>query len=130
MPDSTTAHYGWAYPTVNGDSTTWGATLVAMFVAMDAQIFNNAQAALQKASNLSDLTDAAAARTNLGLGSAATHASTDFDAAGAAASALTTAEAYTNSQIAAQGLRIGTAKVWVQSADPGASAQDGDVWFW
>lgn len=40
---------------------------------------------LARASNLSDLASASTARTNLGLGSAATHASTDFDAAGAAA---------------------------------------------
>jgi hypothetical protein len=43
--------------------------------------------ALQKASNLSDLASAATARSNLGLGSAATHAASDFDAAGAAAAA-------------------------------------------
>lgn len=42
-------------------------------------------ASAQRASNLSDLASAATARTNLGLGSAATHASTDFDAAGSAA---------------------------------------------
>ena len=49
--------------------------------------------ALQKASNLSDLDGASTARTNLGLGSAATQSSSAFDAAGAAATAQSNAEA-------------------------------------
>lgn len=44
-----------------------------------------AAAAAQKSANLSDLTSASAARTALGLGSAATHPATDFDPAGSAA---------------------------------------------
>src|SRR5882757_1212743 len=45
---------------------------------------------LQRASNLSDLANAATARTSLGLGTAATAAATSFDNSGAAAAVLAT----------------------------------------
>lgn len=50
--------------------------------------------AAQKASNLTDLTDAAAARLALGLGSAAQSATSAFDAAGSASTAQTAAQSY------------------------------------
>jgi hypothetical protein len=49
---------------------------------------NIGNTALLKANNLSDLDNAVAARSNLGLGSAATQNSSAFDAAGAAAAVL------------------------------------------
>ena len=65
------------------------------------------------ANNLSELV-ASTARTNLGLGSAATHAAADFDAAGSASAALATAEAYTDAHVPAAAnptATIGTAAV-------------------
>lgn len=75
--------------------------------------------ALLATNNLSDLPSVTNARTNLGLGSAATHASTDFDAAGAAAAAAAasdpvgTSAAETARATAAEGQRWKTRGTWV-----------------
>ena len=65
---------------------------------------------LVASNNLSDLTNVVQARINLGLGTAATFASTAFDAAGAAAAALAAAKAYANSLLTGGSITIaGTA---------------------
>ncbi|ELP67673.1 hypothetical protein STRTUCAR8_08562 [Streptomyces turgidiscabies Car8] len=65
--------------------------------------------ALLAANNLSDLQNAGAARTNLGLGTAATQSAGAFDAFGAASAALGSANSYTASQIASEVTRANNA---------------------
>lgn len=67
------------------------------------------EGALIATNNLSELTDLAAARTHLGLGTAATQASTAFDTAGAASSAQATANTYTDGKITAEVTRANAA---------------------
>jgi hypothetical protein len=38
-PDASTLHYGWFFPTVNADATTWGTTVNTTINAIDAQMF-------------------------------------------------------------------------------------------
>ena len=66
--------------------------------------------ALKKANNLSDVASVSTARTNLGLGSAATMASSAFDTAGAAATAQSNAEAFATSSLATETTRAETAE--------------------
>ena len=71
----TTPNYGWIYPTVNADADTWGTKLNTMAIAIDASLKTVDTAtggAALKTNNLSDLASASTARTNLGLGTAAT----------------------------------------------------------
>lgn len=95
MTDSTTTNYSWSYPTYGADADTWGTTLNTTIIAIDSQMKTNADAAVQVANNLSDVT-AATARTNLGLGTAAVKAESYFLIAGNNLSDVTAATARTN----------------------------------
>ena len=142
MTDSTTTNYGWSYPTVNADANTWGTTLNNTVIAIDAQMHGNEGAACQAANNLSDLASAATARSNLGLGSAATQSSGAFDAAGAAGAAQSAAQESScqragnlsdlASAASARGnLGLGTAATQnhtVSTSGPSGTPNDGDTW--
>lgn len=131
MSDSTTTNYGWSYPTVNADSDTWGTTVNATIIAIDGQMKTNATAACQTAHNLSDLANAGTARTNLGLGTAATHAATDFALASAALLAANNLSDLGTVATARTNLGLGTAAVKniTVSASTPSGGSDGDLWF-
>ena len=67
-----TTNYDWNVPTVSGSVDTWGGILNATLEDVDGVVFTNFSLSAKRASNLSDLGNITAARSNLGLGSAAT----------------------------------------------------------
>lgn len=145
MADSTTANYAWKKPENGASSDTWGIKWNENADDIDADlkaVENKADARLVKASNLSDLTNVVAARVNLGLGTAATQASSAFEAAGAASTAQSNAvnascqrasnlADLANAATARGNLGLGTGatrNITVSSSGPsGGSA--GDVWI-
>lgn len=72
MADTYTTNYNFTLPENAASSFTWGTKNNANWSSLDTNLKTIADARLLKASNLSDLASAATARTNLGLGGAAT----------------------------------------------------------
>jgi hypothetical protein len=85
------AHSEWLLNT--NSNVTVGTTAQTWVLLLPASVATELALKAAKANNLSDLASAATARTNLGLGTAATQASSAFDAAGAAATEETRAKA-------------------------------------
>jgi hypothetical protein len=144
MADSTTANYSWKKPENGASSDTWGIKWNENADDIDSDlkaVENKADACLVKTSNLLDLADKGAARTNLGLGTAATQASSAFDAAGAASTAQSNAinsscqrasnlSDLTNATTARGYLGLGTAatkNITVSASGPSGGA-NGDIW--
>lgn len=86
-------------PTPGSDEGTWGDMLNTFLLVShnnNGTLLSSAvssSGALLASNNLSDVQSATSARTNLGLGTAATQSTSAFDAAGAATAAQTAAEA-------------------------------------
>jgi hypothetical protein len=77
MADTTTTNYAFTKPEVGASSDTWGTKLNTNWDDLDTDLAT----LVVKTNNLSDLSSAATARTNLGLGTAATSAATAFETA-------------------------------------------------
>jgi hypothetical protein len=124
-------------PTPGSDDGHWGeilndflavahngnGTLKAAADIADAK--SKASTALQPSGNLAGLQSTATARTNLGLGSAATHAATDFDTAGSAATAQANAKTYTDQQIAGVTAGVGTPNLPMFNVEAYGAVGDG-----
>lgn len=82
-------------PTPGEDAGTWGDMLNEFLLVSHNSngTIQSSSGALLAANNLSDVVSVSAARTSLGLGSAATQNTSAFDAAGAASTAQAAAEA-------------------------------------
>ena len=145
MADELTTYYNWKKPENGASSDTWGIKWNQNADEIDDDlkaVENKADACLVMASNLSDLTDAAAARTSLGLGTAATQASSAFDAAGAASTAQSNAvnsscqrasnlSDLANTATTRGNLGLGSAatkNITVSTSGPSGGAA-GDVWI-
>lgn len=72
MADTVTVNYSFVLPEIGGAGGTWGVSLNGNFASMDTLIKGLSDGKMAKAANLSDVASVATARTNLGLGGAAT----------------------------------------------------------
>jgi hypothetical protein len=120
-----------AITTAEAASDPSGSASAAQSVAISPAVSTN----LQRGSNLSDLASASTARTNLGLGSAATTSASAYDAAGTAAAAqaaslqiVNNLSDLTNSATARTNLGLGSAAT-ASSGGAAATLGTGCTWY-
>jgi hypothetical protein len=140
MADEETSNYHWRKPQVGASADQWGGKWNDNADDMDTalkMVEDKADARLVRTNNLSDLTNAATARTNLGLGTAATQATSFFDLAGAAGTVSTQScqrasnlSDVTNAATARGNLGLRTAatrNITVSTSGP-SGGSSGDIW--
>jgi len=121
MADSVTTNYGWAYPTVGGDSAVWGSTLNTTIIAIDADLKEVAQS----------VPSYTAVQQGGGAGMATTGVQIGANTAGSAllAEVGTTPYGFLLHSSFSSGSANQGGAVTISASAPSGTPNDGDLWI-